>query len=76
MQVRYNEIISDPAFLDEVLADGARKASSIADVTVNNLYQAMGFFRRWNKIEPSWKIFKNKHINATTTTTLVTSRCP
>lgn len=46
MQVRYNEIISDSAFLDEVLADGARKASSIADVTVNNLYQAMGFLRR------------------------------
>ncbi|KGN60313.1 tryptophan--tRNA ligase, chloroplastic/mitochondrial [Cucumis sativus] len=46
IQVRYNEIISDSAFLDEVLADGARKASSIADVTVNNLYQAMGFLRR------------------------------
>ncbi|XP_038897944.1 tryptophan--tRNA ligase, chloroplastic/mitochondrial isoform X2 [Benincasa hispida] len=46
IQVRYEEIISDSAYLDEVLAEGARKASSIADVTVNNVYQAMGFFRR------------------------------
>lgn len=46
IQVRYKEIISDSAYLDEVLAEGARKASSIADVTVNNVYQAMGFFRR------------------------------
>lgn len=46
MQVRYNEIVSDSAYLDEVLAEGASKASSIADVTLNNVYQAMGFFRR------------------------------
>ncbi|KAG7031733.1 Tryptophan--tRNA ligase, chloroplastic/mitochondrial, partial [Cucurbita argyrosperma subsp. argyrosperma] len=46
IQVRYNEIVSDSAYLDEVLAEGASKASSIADVTLNNVYQAMGFFRR------------------------------
>lgn len=46
MQVRYKEIISDSAYLDEVLAEGARKAAGIADATVNNVYQAMGFFRR------------------------------
>ncbi|KAL7112186.1 hypothetical protein ACP275_05G136200 [Erythranthe tilingii] len=46
IQVRYAEIMSDTSYLDNILADGATKASSIADVTVNNLYQAMGFLRR------------------------------
>lgn len=45
-QVRYNEIISDAAYLDRILADGAAKASDIADSTLNNVYQAMGFLRR------------------------------
>lgn len=38
--------MSDPAYLDGVLAEGAAKASEIADVTLNNVYQAMGFLRR------------------------------
>ncbi|KAJ8539618.1 hypothetical protein K7X08_013870 [Anisodus acutangulus] len=46
IQVRYEEIVSDSSYLDEVLAEGARKAADIADVTVNNVYQAMGFLRR------------------------------
>ncbi|OMO86651.1 Aminoacyl-tRNA synthetase, class Ic [Corchorus olitorius] len=46
IQVRYEEIISDPAYLDGVLAEGAEKAAAIADATVNNVYQAMGFLRR------------------------------
>lgn len=46
IQVRYEEIISDSSYLDEVLAEGARKAADIADVTVNNVYQAMGFLKR------------------------------
>lgn len=46
LQVRYGEIMSDPACLDDILAEGANKASAIADVTLNNVYQAMGFLRR------------------------------
>ncbi|XP_041995398.1 tryptophan--tRNA ligase, chloroplastic/mitochondrial-like [Salvia splendens] len=46
IQERYAEITSDPSYLDGVLADGASKAASIADATVNNVYQAMGFLRR------------------------------
>ncbi|XP_057479003.1 tryptophan--tRNA ligase, chloroplastic/mitochondrial-like isoform X1 [Actinidia eriantha] len=46
IQVRYEEIMSDTGYLDSVLAEGARKAADIADVTLNNVYQAMGFFRR------------------------------
>ncbi|GFZ08587.1 nucleotidylyl transferase superfamily protein [Actinidia rufa] len=46
IQVRYEEIMSDAGYLDSVLAEGARKAADIADVTLNNVYQAMGFFRR------------------------------
>ncbi|CAN0907292.1 Tryptophan--tRNA ligase, chloroplastic/mitochondrial [Linum grandiflorum] len=46
IQARYGEIVSDSTYLDRVLDDGAMKASEIADGTLNNLYQAMGFLRR------------------------------
>ncbi|KAM6593905.1 hypothetical protein CsatA_001608 [Cannabis sativa] len=46
IQVRYMEIISDSAYLDQILAEGATKASDIADATLSNVYQAMGFLRR------------------------------
>ncbi|OAY54254.1 tryptophan--tRNA ligase, chloroplastic/mitochondrial isoform X1 [Manihot esculenta] len=46
IQVRYGEIISDSAYLDKVLEEGATKAAEIADATLNNAYQAMGFLRR------------------------------
>ncbi|KAL9230800.1 hypothetical protein vseg_006104 [Gypsophila vaccaria] len=46
IQTRYDEIMSDPAYLDEVLSNGAAKATEIADATLNNVYQAMGFLRR------------------------------
>lgn len=46
IQVRYEEITSDPAYLDHILSDGASKAADIADTTLNNVYQAMGFLRR------------------------------
>lgn len=46
LQVRYEEIMSDSASLDKVLAEGATKAADIADATLNNVYQAMGFLRR------------------------------
>ncbi|XP_014498431.1 tryptophan--tRNA ligase, chloroplastic/mitochondrial [Vigna radiata var. radiata] len=46
IQVRYEEIMSDSGYLDEVLAKGARNAAEIADTTLDNVYQAMGFLRR------------------------------
>ncbi|KAM1312926.1 hypothetical protein ACFX2F_017022 [Malus domestica] len=46
IQVRYEEIISDSAYLDGILAEGAKTAAGIADNTLNNAYQAMGFLRR------------------------------
>ncbi|XP_057434813.1 tryptophan--tRNA ligase, chloroplastic/mitochondrial [Lotus japonicus] len=46
IQVRYEEIMSDSGYLDEVLAKGARNAAEIADATLQNVYQAMGFLRR------------------------------
>lgn len=46
IQVRYSEIMSDTTYLDNILAEGAFKASSIADVTLKNVYEAMGFLRR------------------------------
>ncbi|XP_031277798.1 tryptophan--tRNA ligase, chloroplastic/mitochondrial isoform X1 [Pistacia vera] len=45
IQVRHAEIISDSTYLDKVLAEGASKAGDIADATLNNVYQAMGFLR-------------------------------
>ncbi|XP_071919326.1 tryptophan--tRNA ligase, chloroplastic/mitochondrial isoform X3 [Coffea arabica] len=45
IQVRYGEIMSDASYLDSVLAEGARKAADIADNTLKNVYQAMGFLR-------------------------------
>ncbi|CAO1945941.1 unnamed protein product [Urochloa humidicola] len=46
IQARYEEIMSDPGYLDNVLLEGAGKASEIADITLNNVYQAMGFLHR------------------------------
>ncbi|TKY74527.1 Tryptophan--tRNA ligase [Spatholobus suberectus] len=46
IQVRYEEIMSDSGYLDEVLAQGARNAADIADTTLHSVYQAMGFLRR------------------------------
>ncbi|XP_056166399.1 tryptophan--tRNA ligase, chloroplastic/mitochondrial isoform X2 [Syzygium oleosum] len=46
IQVRYKEIMSDSAYLDGVLAEGAARATEIADATLNNVRQAMGFLRR------------------------------
>ncbi|KAL8146879.1 tryptophan--tRNA ligase, chloroplastic/mitochondrial isoform X3 [Apium graveolens] len=46
IQARYEEIISDTGYLDGVLAEGAEKAASVADATLKNVYQAMGFLQR------------------------------
>ncbi|XP_027079827.1 tryptophan--tRNA ligase, chloroplastic/mitochondrial isoform X1 [Coffea arabica] len=45
IQVCYGEIMSDASYLDSVLAEGARKAADVADNTLKNVYQAMGFLR-------------------------------
>ncbi|XP_075522475.1 tryptophan--tRNA ligase, chloroplastic/mitochondrial isoform X1 [Primulina tabacum] len=46
IQVHYAEIMSDATYLDTILAEGASKAETIAEVTINNIYEAMGFLRR------------------------------
>ncbi|KAK9149342.1 hypothetical protein Scep_008099 [Stephania cephalantha] len=46
IQVRYEEIMYDSAYLDRILVEGATKATNIADATLNNVYQAMGFLKR------------------------------
>eukprot|EP01018_Ginkgo_biloba_P001979 Gb_29721 [translate_table: standard] len=46
IQARYEEIMSDSLHLDRILAEGAAKAASIADITLRNVYQAMGFLPR------------------------------
>lgn len=45
-QARYEELMSDSGYLDQVLGEGARNAADIADATLHNVYQAMGFSRR------------------------------
>jgi len=46
IQQRYHDIMQRPEYLDSVLADGARKASAIADKTLADAYAAMGFVKR------------------------------
>lgn len=46
-QACYDEITKDPSYVDQILSEGASKAGEIADQTLNNVYQAMGFLRRW-----------------------------
>ncbi len=43
LQSRYNELVDDPAYLDAILKDGAEKASEVADQTVRDVKDAMGF---------------------------------
>jgi tryptophanyl-tRNA synthetase len=43
LQTRYKEIMDDPSYLESVLEDGAQKASAVADQTVNDVKDAMGF---------------------------------
>lgn len=43
MRERVNELMADPAELDRLLAIGASKAREIASVTVENVYERVGF---------------------------------
>ncbi|KAL0710335.1 hypothetical protein Bca4012_017313 [Brassica carinata] len=44
IQVRYQEITAESAYLDKVLSEGADRATEIAESTIHNLKQAMGFY--------------------------------
>lgn len=43
LQARYRELIADPVYIDEVLRDGAERASDIANVTLADVKQKIGF---------------------------------
>ncbi len=43
LQAQVNRYMSDPAELDRVLADGARRAREVADATVALVYEKVGF---------------------------------
>ncbi|KAK9805159.1 hypothetical protein WJX72_002664 [[Myrmecia] bisecta] len=49
IQRRYNEVMQDPAYLDQVLAEGADKANEAASWTLGNCRQAMGFTPRYTR---------------------------
>ncbi|MCY4008286.1 MAG: tryptophan--tRNA ligase [Anaerolineaceae bacterium] len=42
LQARYREMVSDRAYIDEVLRDGAQRASAIADATLADVKQKIG----------------------------------
>lgn len=45
IQRRYREAVEDPAYLDSVLGDGAARAREIANRTLQDTYDALGFLR-------------------------------
>jgi tryptophanyl-tRNA synthetase len=45
IQERYREITQDEKYLDDVLAQGAEYAASIANVTLDTVYERVGFLR-------------------------------
>lgn len=47
IQQRYNELMSDKAELDKILAHGADKAAVVANATLKEVQAAMGFVTRW-----------------------------
>ncbi len=42
---RTAELLDDPAELDSILARGASRAAEVADVTLANVYDLVGFLR-------------------------------
>ncbi len=42
---RLNELLSEPAEIDRILADGAERANAIAQPILNDVFSAMGFWR-------------------------------
>lgn len=45
IQARYTELTEDPAYIDGILAHGAEKASQIANKTLHDVQEAMGFLK-------------------------------
>ncbi|GMH44107.1 hypothetical protein BSKO_12041 [Bryopsis sp. KO-2023] len=45
VQNKYREVMEDSAYVDKVLLEGSEKASELANRTLENCYQAMGFDR-------------------------------
>lgn len=43
IQARYNEVVADEAYLDDVLARGAERAGEVANQTLGNCKEAMGY---------------------------------
>ena len=43
LQQKYADLVDDPAYLDAILEQGAEKASSVAEETVRDVKDAMGF---------------------------------
>ena len=43
LQERVAGYLADPAQLDAILADGARRAAEVADVTVRTVFDRVGF---------------------------------
>lgn len=43
LQSKYKDLLEDPAYLDSILKEGAEKASEVADQTVRDVKDAMGF---------------------------------
>jgi tryptophanyl-tRNA synthetase len=46
IQVRYRELMNDPAELDQVLSTGRDKAEIVANATLERVREALGFARR------------------------------
>src|SRR5258708_860548 len=45
IQARYHEIINDNGYIDNILADGAERAASIANVTLATVKERVGFLK-------------------------------
>lgn len=46
LQKRYGEVVAEPAYLDGILKEGAERAEVIANATLENIQNAMGFLPR------------------------------
>ena len=44
IQTKYNQYVNDPAYIDQVLAKGAKEAKAIASVTLKRVKKAIGLY--------------------------------
>jgi tryptophanyl-tRNA synthetase len=52
IQEKYTELTDDPAYIDSVLSDGAEKASEVAELTLKEAQEAMGFLKARQVVRP------------------------